>query len=323
VAIIFATGFEMGNVPVATGNVSGGLITGATNVKTGTYALTLGGGSFIRIPIPASTELYMSVWMRPQGTGPHIYFSNLSQANPIGLRYMTGATGSRWNAFRGGTQIAVGTVFSGLAEYVHVQMRVVKHGVSGVFQSYINGILDINFTGNADPGGGGDFEWAYITGSGTNSSQCDDIVVDSANWPGDVRFVALAPNADTATKQWSRSTGSDNFSLVNTIPANDATYVHTDVDAQQDLYDVGNWSNSGLTAKLLVHWLRARKETANTQQVKPLLKSGATLNTGAAINLSTTFAPYYKIHETDPNTSAAWTSSAIDAVQIGQESVVP
>jgi hypothetical protein len=81
-----------------------------------------------------------------------------------------------------------------------------------------------------------------------------------------------------------------------------------------------NLSLSGADDVLAVqHVMHASRDNTSAINMKPALKSSATVSYGTTRALSTTVAVYAEFAHKDPNTSAAWTSSAIDALEFGAE----
>ena len=61
----------------------------------------------------------------------------------------------------------------------------------------------------------------------------------------------------------------------------------------------------------------AQNSDTNPGSLGLTLKSGATTNEGTAQALSSTAAYYRQLYETDPNTTAAWTNIAVNALEAG------
>ena len=96
-----------------------------------------------------------------------------------------------------------------------------------------------------------------------------------------------------------------------------STYVASGTQSQADLYNIVNSSKSGDISKVTVY-MRARKGSAgNSPELKIRVKSGSTTSDSSAKSLTTSYANYSNDWTTDPNTSSAWTWSAIDSLQIG------
>lgn len=149
----------------------------------------------------------------------------------------------------------------------------------------------------------------------------DDLYVSDSITPlGPQRIYTLKPTADTAQKQWLPLSGTDNFAMVDDSPIDgDATYVSGSAIGDFDLYDLENYTPVTATVNAVNQLVWARKTDATTRTMNLTTKSGSTTTDSAAITLLTSYAGYSRIYNTDPNTSAAWTISGINALQIGQK----
>jgi hypothetical protein len=314
--ILFASGFETGFVPFA-GETLALNATLDTTAKTGSYSIrvqrTAGIETNFFVPVSSLTEYYVGAWVRWGGSTLRFVAGNIKIQN----------TGSGWNLYRDTTLLQGITDPVGVIdEWYNIQIYHLVDNVAGRIVVKIDGVVAFDFTGNTGVAttliGGTDIS---LSVSAYFILRIDDLIIRTDTWPGDVRFVALKPSADTATKDWTPQSGSDNFAMVNNN--SDASYVETDVDGHRDLYDVQNWSGSGLTAVAVVQWLRARKETADDQQVKTLLVSGAT-EADETFDLLTSYSGLKStVYENDPATTSPWTNGGINAIKIGQEAIVP
>lgn len=151
----------------------------------------------------------------------------------------------------------------------------------------------------------------------------DDLyVTNTAARVGERRIDTLRPSADTAQKDWTPSTGTTNFNLVNETVVNDDTnYVSSSTVGNKDLYDVADLPFTPASINAVQVTMVARKDDAGTRQSRSNLKSGATTANGATNSLASSYQMFRDMYETDPNTSAAWTASAVNAAQIGPEVV--
>ena len=319
--IVFASGAEHG-LGINAEEINGTVASQTTFKKTGNYGYQIGSGSgtaisYWTIPLPVANEYYVGLWMRRGGTGlenrQFVGFDDFRIGNTIEIAPNI----HRFQALNVFPVVATGSLPSQAGVFEHLQVHVLIDGANSRIRTRLHGILDIDWTGNL-----GSSPLTSLKLNIRNDAQTffDDIVVRDDTWPGDVRIVGLLPTADTAQKDWTPDTGSVNFSRVNNN--SDASYVSSSINGHKDLYELADWSNSGLTPVALTHWLRARKETADVQGIKLLLKSGATESATPKIDiLAAGYRNYFRTHHQDPNTSAAWTSAAIDALQIGQEYV--
>lgn len=126
------------------------------------------------------------------------------------------------------------------------------------------------------------------------------------------------------------SSSSDNPAW-NTTPSGtttDNSVVWTNLGVGEDTYlldstvsDISRFTYPAVTAsaiKAVVMNLRVRKDDASTRSVRGAVKSSATLgDTGTDLLLSLSYATLQGVSESDPNTSAAWTPTALNAAEFG------
>ncbi len=173
--------------------------------------------------------------------------------------------------------------------------------------------------------------------SGANSVSefvyLDDIYIvdnsDATGFLGETRVVYLLPNADTAQKDFSTSAGSNNYALVSDGPVSDSdtTYVQTVTNNAKDLYELDPMPFTPNSIKGL-RLSGNLKSILTPTSGKLILKTGGTTYEGTAFFPGSSYATFkyntsYSLL-TNPDTSAAWTTSDIDALQIGiKNEVVP
>lgn len=151
-----------------------------------------------------------------------------------------------------------------------------------------------------------DFLWFSATGAAPNT------------WVGDVRCVQLMPTADTAQKQFTPNSGTSNFSRVNEAQEDgDTSYVSDVVAGHNDLYDIADLATTPASVVAVQTKGFVKKSDAGARSAQVQLKSGSSTVTSAAAVLPTTYQYISRIDTVDPNTSAAWTGTAINAIQIG------
>jgi len=159
----------------------------------------------------------------------------------------------------------------------------------------------------------------YNSALSGGSNYFDDLyVTDAATFLGIRRIETLRPTSDTAQKQWTALSGTDNYAMVDeSVVDGDTTYVETSTVGNQDLYDIANLSSTPGTidAVQIVSFPRRTDATARTQYNS--LKSGATNSDGTAFALSATYSHYPRLLNLNPDGSVAWTGAAVDALQIG------
>ena len=238
---------------------------------------------------------------------------------------------------RGGTtQIATSPpALMTLNVFHYLELLLTFHGTTGVAALRVNGIEQFNVTGlntitsanayanilrlgNQSSGVGGTIGTSYID----DLYLCDGTGSANNTFLGDCRVDTLLPNGDGSNSAWTVSTGTTHSTLVDeTTPNDDTDYLSTSTAGARDTHTLGNLgAMTSPTVRGVQHSFSARKDDAGTREVKSCLKSGATTQVGTVTHSLTSAYAYYKtIWETDPNTSAAWTTSAIDALEAGME----
>lgn len=126
-------------------------------------------------------------------------------------------------------------------------------------------------------------------------------------------YLRLRPNSDV-TKGWQRSTGSDNYALVNGQTINDATYVYSSFDDFYDVYGLADppCEHSGTITGVRVY-VRAKSVNAG-DAVRTSITVVSTTSTVGTHTLTTAFADYNATLTTCP--SGSWSWDKIDSMQV-------
>lgn len=317
-AILWGTGLETGSTGVFDVASDAGSLELST-VHTGNYAIANSHENANTFSLESAvTELYFAIWIyTPDWID--IIFQNSAGTDLITFT----KRGGFWTLRRGGaggTVLGTSTVTNTTGWHCY-ELHLLIDNSSGVAQSKFDGNLDIDFSGDTDVATGSEIKRVRITDAGLSAiGKIDDITVGDAagGWLGDIRYDGLVPNGNDTT-EWTPSTGS-NYECVDERPPSDTDYVYTSSDEQKDKYTLSDWDGSGKTPLFLVHWLRARKDTAAANQIEHIIDDG-TESIGSPVNLTTTFAYYYEITETPPS-GGSWGEAAIDGLVIGVRSQI-
>lgn len=234
---------------------------------------------------------------------------------------------------RGGTLL--GTSSTGLATgiYTYLEWATTIHNTTGSTSLRFNGAsvltlttLDTQATANATAttvrfglatrwGGATpptvDFDDVYLC-DGTGSAPHNTFL-------GDCRVDTLLPASDGTHQQWTPSTPGTHYTLVDETAPNTTDYVSSSTVGQRDTYSMQDLTAVTGTIYAVQIALAALKSDAGARSIKPLLLSAASEALGAATALAT--GQTYTLHQqaTDPATGAAWTESAVNAMQCGAE----
>lgn len=164
--------------------------------------------------------------------------------------------------------------------------------------------------------------WNYITTATQDSSgsyYMDDFIAtsDQATIPP-TKVIDLVP-ASTATGEW---TGSDGNSVDNHLLVSDysdtATYVEAGSAGLTDLYGHGHTFTSDPMAIQVIGSMRYDGIGNNGMDL--VLKSGTAESTLSAVPVDAWTSYLMEVQDVDPNTGAAWTAAAANALTFGVRS---
>ena len=335
-SFVFGTGFETGTVTIplldyesSYSGVSAGGMTGSYYL--GCYAHN-GGGWFL-YRIPSSSEYWIGAWIMWNGT--NVISLLLADNSKIALRVngsgpINIVTGSVTTT--SATVISTSALSYPISVWTNVQIHVIIDNSSGLFEVKLGGNIAFSFSGDTQVGSSDQIVGVIFGGysgfeghGGDSTLRVDDFVVASDGYPGDVRFEALSVTSDVDS-EWEPSTGASNYAMVDEVPPSDTDYNKSDEEGEKDLFEVSNFNpvNSdgmGKTPLFVNLWARARKNTADTQQLIMRTVSGATTR-DVTKDVETYFAYNLDMMETNPNGNVAWTVSSVDGIRVGYESIL-
>lgn len=237
-------------------------------------------------------------------------------------------TSGSFGVYRSGTLLASAAYKNNVWQYIEVNAIVADTG--GVVKVRVDGVEVISYTGDTRNGGVSTNIDAISlmndtdANEGTTYLEFDDVYVcDSSGtinntFLGDIRIQTLVPTAAGSSTQLT-PTGSSNYANVADIPDSTATYNSSSTVGSKDLYALGDLASGTATVKCVQVNTRAWKDDAGTASLKVKIKSGSTEVAGATVALPSSVAWNGDVWETDPNTSTAWTVSAVNGLEAGAE----
>jgi hypothetical protein len=292
----------------------GGQAMRQNNGSSGTLALPGGSYSALATGFAFRTGNQSIVWdvmgLRASGTDQCSLFVLTTGA----LQFVRGSTQ--------GTNVLCTTAAATIAvnNWYYIEIEFVRNATTGSVNIYVNGGLAASATGvNTGATDVNQLLFTSSAGSFPNLDYDDLYVCSTATRLGECKVETLRPSSDDSV-QWTPSSGANNFSRVSdTTYDGDTGYVSSSTVGQQDTYGIGALGTTPANIFAAQVNVLARKDDATTRQIATVLKSGATTQVGATQSLGSTYANYVDLYLTDPNTSAAWTPSAINAAKIGQK----
>lgn len=152
----------------------------------------------------------------------------------------------------------------------------------------------------------------------------DDLYVctNQTTFLGDCRVDYLPPTGDGTHRAWTPSAGTDHYAMVDDLtPNGDTDYLASITPGDRESHAFPALpSMPNPVIRGVQHCVNARKDDAGTRQLRSLVVSGATTRVGSTVHtLALSYVSYQELYETDPATGAAWTVSAINAIEAGVE----
>ncbi len=323
--VLMAYGWECGHRMLPSDRYSAYSLNPSTSANhTGNYGVEMNNGSFWYVFDSTPANPSVSVWLKHNTeygvSGTVRLRFRLTSGEYIDLRW--NGSSHTWDAYVDDTLVASGSVEVSQNDWFHTQFYAVISD-SGSIQVKVGGHLSIDYSGDTLPAGGNaavDRAVIYCSGSG-NILRADDWVIGTGGLLGDLRCYDLRPNADTAQADWTPSTGSDHYALLDETPEDDSDYISADANGDADELGLGDFNESDMAPVAVVAWARAKADDATGAQLKVGVDSNGTDDT-TTVSLSTSWEYYSHVLDDDPDTSSEWTDSGVDALKLLVEAVI-
>lgn len=147
-------------------------------------------------------------------------------------------------------------------------------------------------------------------------------VISSEYFPGDVRWTALAVDAETDTIEWDPSTGDDNSNLIDEVPFSEVDYNSTSVDDEDDLFTFDNLDGTLRDISWVGAWYYIWA-SSTSQVIEALIKSNNDTNTQTLGAPGTSEVYAFASFSANPDSTAAggtWSNTSVNASTIGYRS---
>lgn len=218
--------------------------------------------------------------------------------------------------------------------WTYVEIRVKVSNTVGEVEVKLNGVQKLNVSGVDTKDGSGADQITHINLAGADGSAdtadynylWDDVYIvnkdgtSNNDFLGPHKVESIFPDAEGDNIDFTPSTGTDNSALIDENPRNDDTdYNESGTTGHYDLLTAGNLST--ITGNIKGIQLNNDARVTDASPVDLINKVKSTVEDEAAAQQvsDTSYVTFFDIWEEDPNTSAAWTVSNVNALQIGYE----
>lgn len=299
-------------------------------VRSGVYAYRVSGSSSMYRNFSDLSEGYFRVgWYAKSNTDVYksVRFRNgTTELITMGLS----TTDKHFRVLIGGSVVATGTFAYNTFTYYALEFRIKIDDTAGVVQLKVDGVIDIDYTGDTKPGTATAINNLLLASNNDfpdpiSEMYFDDLAINDTtgtvdnSWCGDGRVIYLAPNAAGDTTQLTPSAGA-NYAAVDDRPHDsDSTYVEGSTVDNRDLYNLAaSGLAAGSTIGRVIPIASAKDTVANGGKIKLGLKTSTTEYFGDDLTLTTGYTPQYgSQYLTNPLTGNPWTIAELDALQMG------
>jgi len=240
-----------------------------------------------------------------------------------------------------GTLLGTGSVAIGADQMYCVELRVVIHDSAGVITTRVNGAVDINLTG-IDTNVSGDNIQAFQMGVAHNGDgggpggeadfYFDDVIVNdttgtvSNSWPNGAGVHMFTPNADGTYTAMTSTGGAVDYTEVDdvasygSLPDGDITMLSSSTTGQRTSVNLTNTAVTGTVgAVMLVS--NVANSAAGADNMAHFVRVNSTDYDQTSFVPSTSYAWRTDVLTLSPDTSAAWSTAELDALELGWKRV--
>lgn len=206
----------------------------------------------------------------------------------------------------------------GVSHWVSIEMLAADAG--GVCTVKVNGVQMVTFSGDTKAATTAD--WDQVTfGYGSGNLYYDDIIItDSTTGEIPERFLPpLVPDGNDAGS-FTSSSGNPNWQNVDEIPPSTTDYNETTTAPAEETYTLTAlpWTPpSGTITAVLVQCYAGRDGTITNAQAVTKPTTTSYFGTSTALPAAPTYGFAEDIRDTNPDTTAAWTASEVNALKAG------
>jgi hypothetical protein len=297
------------------------VVSAAQPGMTGSYCLNLNYNATVGTvlkTLPASAEYYFAFKIRMSNTDAHgILF--VRNGNTVIGRIVT--SGGLIKVYSGASLRATGT--KPLAPFTTYLMEIrYKVGdADGIIQVKVNGLIDVNYSGDTQPGADTQINTIFMGREATYvtyaAAYYDDFIVDNSSWIGNTFVQLVRPTGAGTSTQWTPSAGA-NYECVDETPYDDVDFISTNIVDKLDFYAMSNLTGEIGSIKCVQARALAKQEgTPDVTNLKLAVRTGGVDHFSADLPIGTALTPLLKVWEANPETTNPWTEAQLNDIELG------
>lgn len=230
-------------------------------------------------------------------------------------------------AFRGTNATVLGTSANNVVPasgFCYIEVKTKIDDSTGTVEVKVNGASVLSLTGQ-DTRNGGNASATGISFRGiVNTSKIDDLYIcdtsgsTNNDFLGDVRIDCLFPDGDGNYSQFTPSTGTSHYQLVDEATPNTTDYNDGATVGDRDSYTFANLSSlASQTVYAVQVCMAINKDDAGSKSAASFVRASSTNGDGASISLGTSQVITTQVFEQNPSGPAAWTESTVNGMEAG------
>ena len=230
-----------------------------------------------------------------------------------------------------GTVLGTSVVSLTAGVFQYIEMKATLHDSTGIVTVKLNGTAIITLTGQDTKNAGtktvfDGFGMGVMGGIGSTTDYDDLYLCNGAgsvnnDFLGDVAVETLLPSGNGSNSQFVGSDGNstDNYLLVDESTPSSTDYAGSATSGNKDSYAMADLSRATGTVFGVVANPWVGNSDAGAQNFKHVCKSSGTTDVGTSTAINTTYQPYQKVYELNPDSAGAWTVTTVNAAEFGAQ----
>lgn len=200
----------------------------------------------------------------------------------------------------------------------YIEIETVINSGSGRMTVFLDGVNVLEYTGNTQNIGPYAANGIRFNNMRDITWHLDDLnVVDVASRIGERRVETLRVNGDVSGNAWIPAVTGPGYDMLDDILVDMNTYVSSNTVGAKDMYNLSNLSTNPTTIDAVQLFVWAQKTDSDTRTMTTQMKSGSIETTSTPYNIPSDSIPLTRIANKDPNGNIAWTTAAVNALQVG------
>jgi len=219
----------------------------------------------------------------------------------------------------GNTEVAVSTVALVTGSFYYIEVHLVVNN-AGTCEVRVNETVVISYTGDTQGGSNAYATNIQIGGLSASSGllYISDLYVHTTRYLGDIKVRFIKPDGNGTNRDFTLSTGTDDFAVLDEVPPNgDTDYAYSETVNDKISCEMEDVNLAGGTCEGIQVLASVRKDEANVRKIKTLILEGGTETLGDEESIPTGYYYATTCYDENPRTSVAWIDTDLDDIEAG------